>query len=122
MVGAGGAKPGNWRRPWAGGRFWLSGSQTLAAGGTLNEIADSLKTAGIEVVELVTISREPEVADVDDAVQSILKHQPAAGDFVLGIGGGAAMDLAKAVAALATNRQGDSVKDFLEGVGAGLQD
>ncbi len=101
--------------------FVVNGSQTLAAGGVLNEITDSLRTAGLEVVELVTISREPEVADVDAAVGAILKYQPVAGDFVLGLGGGAAMDLSKAVAALATNRQGRSVKDFLEGVGAGLK-
>jgi alcohol dehydrogenase class IV len=40
---------------------------------------------------------------------------------LLAIGGGAAIDLAKAAAALVTNRQGDSVRDFLEGVGKGLQ-
>jgi alcohol dehydrogenase class IV len=43
------------------------------------------------------------------------------GDFVLAIGGGSAIDLAKAVAALATNPAGDTVRDFLEGVGRGLQ-
>ena len=41
--------------------------------------------------------------------------------FLLAIGGGSAIDLAKAVSALATNREGDSVKDYLEGVGEGLQ-
>jgi alcohol dehydrogenase class IV len=79
-----------------------------------------LQAANVEVVELATISREPEVADVDDAVRRMLEHQVQPGGFVLGIGGGSAMDLAKAVAALATNRQGDSVLDFLEGVGRGL--
>lgn len=43
------------------------------------------------------------------------------GDLVLAIGGGAALDLGKAVSALATNRHSDTVRDFLEGVGRGLQ-
>ena len=42
------------------------------------------------------------------------------GDLVLGLGGGSAIDLAKAAAALVTNRHGASVRDFLEGVGKGL--
>ena len=43
------------------------------------------------------------------------------GDFLLAIGGGAAIDLAKAASALVTNRHGTSVRDFLEGVGKGMQ-
>ena len=38
----------------------------------------------------------------------------------IAIGGGAAIDLAKAVAARITNRNGESVQDYLEGVGRGL--
>ena len=43
------------------------------------------------------------------------------GDFLLAIGGGAAIDLAKAAAAMATNRESPTVKDYLEGVGRGLK-
>ncbi len=39
----------------------------------------------------------------------------------LRLGGGSAIDLGKAVAAMATNRQGESVADYLEGVGRGLR-
>jgi alcohol dehydrogenase class IV len=42
------------------------------------------------------------------------------GDLVLAVGGGSAIDLAKAVAALATNTGGTTVSDYLEGVGRGL--
>ena len=38
----------------------------------------------------------------------------------MALGGGAAIDLGKATAALATNRHGESVRAFLEGVGRGL--
>ena len=42
------------------------------------------------------------------------------GDFLLAVGGGAAIDLAKAIAAMATNHESPTVKDYLEGVGRGL--
>ena len=41
-------------------------------------------------------------------------HQAGVGDLVLGIGGGAGMDLAKAVAAMATNDESPTVRDYLE--------
>ncbi len=124
--------------------FLISGSKTLKEQGSLINIQQRLSAAGIEVVKIATISREPEVSDVDHAVKRLLEHdptpgdfvagvgdvhigvkltkdgRPTSGDFVLGVGGGSAMDLAKAVAAMATNRQGESVQDFLEGVGKGL--
>ena len=40
---------------------------------------------------------------------------------MLAIGGGSAIDLGKALAALATNTEGQSVRDYLEGVGRGLK-
>ena len=100
--------------------FLITGSKTLEQQGTLGEIERHLQSAGIEVLRMASLSREPEVVDVDSAVKMLLEHQPRPGDFVLAVGGGSAIDLAKAVAALATNREGDSVRDYLEGVGRGL--
>ncbi len=102
--------------------FTVCGSRSLRAAGTLESVWDSLRTAGLTVLELGTISREPEVEDVDSMVGQLRDlggGQP--GDVVLAIGGGAALDLGKAVSALATNRHSDTVRDFLEGVGRGLQ-
>lgn len=96
--------------------FLVSGSKSLERSGHVAQIEDSLQQAGV-----TTISHEPLVADVDDCVERILQSHPTAGDLVVGLGGGSAIDLAKAVAALAANRQGKSVKDFLEGVGSGLK-
>ena len=99
----------------------MTGSRALERQGVIDEITSSLRQAGLAVVALASVSREPEVADVDRAVRDILGHGPTAGDVVVAVGGGSAIDLAKAVAALATNRQGKSVADYLEGVGKGLK-
>lgn len=102
--------------------FLVSGSRTLRKSVLWTEIQQSLDTAKLQTVDLGVISREPEVEDVDSFVARLRDlggGQP--GDIVLAIGGGAALDLGKAVAALATNRQSETVKDFLEGVGRGLQ-
>jgi alcohol dehydrogenase class IV len=102
--------------------FLVSGSRTLRESALWSEIQQSLDTAKLQTVDLGVISREPEVEDVDSFVARLRDlggGQP--GDVVLAIGGGAALDLGKAVAALATNRQSETVKDYLEGVGRGLQ-
>ena len=66
------------------------------------------------------ISREPEVDDVDHAAEKLRRHNVSPGDFLLALGGGAAIDLAKAVAAMAVNCESPTVLDYLEGVGRGL--
>jgi alcohol dehydrogenase class IV len=101
--------------------FLVTGSKSLECRGTIAEIEAALRQAGLTVVHLSAVSREPEVADVDAAVARILEDSPGADDLVIGLGGGSAIDFAKAVAALATNRHGNGVTDFLEGVGKGLK-
>ena len=101
--------------------FLISGSRTLESNGTLAQIEKSLQNLDIETVRLATISHEPETGDVDATVTRLLDFAiDESRDFVIAIGGGSAVDLAKAVAAMATNRHGNSVADFLEGVGQGL--
>jgi len=101
--------------------FIVPGSRTLAANGTLDELAELLARAGVEAVSLASIQHEPCVADVDAAAAALRAQGAGPGDLVLAIGGGSALDLGKAVAALATNTEGQSVRDYLEGVGRGLQ-
>jgi alcohol dehydrogenase class IV len=101
--------------------FVVCGSRTLAANGTLDQLQASLREADIAVESLGTISREPEVEDVDQFTGRLCEHQLRDGDLVLAIGGGSAMDLGKAVAAMATNRASPTVRDYLEGVGRGLK-
>ena len=99
----------------------VSGSRTLERNGTIEQIDSQLKAAGLDVLRFSTASREPEVRDVDRLVGEFLSVTAADNDVVIAVGGGSTIDLAKAAAALTTNRQGDSIVDFLEGVGRGLQ-
>jgi alcohol dehydrogenase class IV len=100
--------------------FIVSGSRRLMDDGVIAELSAALTATGVKPVYLAEIRREPEVGDVDSAGKALVKQQPTWGDWVLAIGGGSAIDLAKAVAAMATNGDGASVRDFLEGVGRGL--
>ena len=101
--------------------FVVLGSRTLERNGAWMELRQRLSDAQVTAELLVVQTREPTIADVDGVTAMLRSHHAGAGDFVLAIGGGAAIDLAKAAAALATNVHGDSVRDFLEGVGKGLQ-
>lgn len=101
--------------------FIVTGSRTLERSGQFSAICDALREAGIDAVHLASISHEPEVSDVDRVSADLAAHGPGDGDLVIGLGGGSALDLAKAVAAMATNRQSSSVVDYLEGVGQGLK-
>jgi alcohol dehydrogenase len=64
----------------------------------------------------VTISGEPSPQMVD---QAVAQYSGGAIDVVIGIGGGSALDAAKAIAGLL--RPGNSVMDHLEGVGPELE-
>jgi alcohol dehydrogenase class IV len=75
----------------------------------------------VESVQLATISHEPEVQDVDRVAEQARAIGVQTGDFLLAVGGGAAIDLAKAVAAMAVNCESTTVKDYLENVGKNLK-
>jgi len=101
--------------------FLICGSRSLERSGVLSQIESALQKAAVSTVRVAAISHEPLTTDVDECVNRLLKFNPSADDLVVAIGGGSAIDLAKAVAALATNRRGEGVTDFLEGVGKGLK-
>jgi alcohol dehydrogenase class IV len=102
--------------------FIITGSRMAARGSALDEILASLAAAGLEPVRAATISQEPEVADVDKLVAWLHSRAAGAGDVMVAIGGGSAIDLAKAAGALATNSSSTgSVLDYLEGIGRGLR-
>ena len=101
--------------------FLVCGLPPQLAAGVADQITDSLRAEGVDVALVETIDHEPEVDDVDRIAARLREHGAAQGDFVLAVGGGAAIDLAKAAAAMAVNTESPTVKDYLEGMGRDLQ-
>ncbi|HEY5956168.1 MAG TPA: iron-containing alcohol dehydrogenase [Polyangiaceae bacterium] len=78
-----------------------------------SELFERIASKGIDSVS-IPIHREPSLGDIESALQVAREHQA---QVVLGIGGGSALDAAKAVAALLGNP--GSVLDYLEVIGLG---
>lgn len=108
------------------------GSRTLFNSPRFAALLDLLQNAGLELAETALQMGEPTVQDVDRLAELKFRMGVSAenGDVFLGIGGGSAIDLAKAVAAMVPNWElaeknaapsGPSVQNFLEGVGIGLK-
>ncbi|MDX1965408.1 MAG: iron-containing alcohol dehydrogenase [Pirellulales bacterium] len=107
-----------------GGRAWIvCGSRHLQKHGILAEIQQHLLAAGIKSELLAVQTSEPTVEDVNRVTaelrQGLDRTGLGAGHWILALGGGSALDLAKAVAAMITNASGASVAEFLEGIGTG---
>jgi alcohol dehydrogenase len=92
----------------------VTGARSFAASECWQQLMRQL--AGMAIShEHITIGGEPSPAMVDAAVSELAAEEI---DVVLGIGGGSALDAAKAIAGLLRAQQ--SVMDFLEGVGPEL--
>jgi len=109
-----------------GHRAWLvGGRRSLLDSPARPGLEASLAVAGIEHRVIATTDGEPTVGQVATALAGV-PSESHAGTVVVAVGGGAAIDLAKAVAALATNCDlaratahdlEAVVTDHLEGVG-----
>ncbi len=91
------------------GSTWFRGSQQHA------QLQSGLADAGVTLVGHASVAGEPGIADVEGPVE---RHRDDGVEVVLGVGGGAVIDTAKAVAGLLHSRT--SLMDHLEGVGRGL--
>ncbi|MFM7107439.1 MAG: iron-containing alcohol dehydrogenase [Planctomycetaceae bacterium] len=107
-----------------GSEAWIvAGGRSAEASGGAAAVEASLRAAGLSARTVATSAGEPTVAQVAAALAAL----PVSGRdraVVVAVGGGSTIDLAKAVAALATNAAGGdaeaAVIDHLEGVGRGL--
>lgn len=90
----------------------MTGGSSLKQSGILDKLASSLCSHGIEFIFSNGISHEPQVEDIDEAVQQGIRF---GADLVLAIGGGSVIDSGKAVSGVLPN--GGSIRDYLEGVG-----
>ncbi|HYN38118.1 MAG TPA: iron-containing alcohol dehydrogenase [Rhodospirillales bacterium] len=89
----------------------VTGARSFRAGAHWPALLDGLGAAGIAVDDM-TVDGEPSPELVDAAVESFADRGI---DMVIGIGGGSALDAAKAIAGLLPHRR--SVMRHLEGVG-----
>ena len=113
--GAGGRREiGNAAATYGRRALLVTGRSALRQSEFWPDIEGSLQAAGIEW-QAVAVGGEPSPDLVDDAVR---RHGQAGIDMVIGLGGGSAMDAAKAIAGLLPS--GASVMDYLEGVGRGV--
>lgn len=92
----------------------VTGARHFQAGRYWSEVQSGLRAAGLDW-EMLAIDGEPSPRLVDETVRS---YRDDNFDAVAGIGGGSALDAAKAIAGLL--KPGNSVMDHLEGVGPEL--
>ncbi len=92
----------------------VTGATSLQASPAWARITDGLRSEGLSWLHL-TIPGEPSPHRIDEAVRALRAENI---EVVIGIGGGSALDAAKAIAGLL--QSGNSVMDHLEGVGPEL--
>ncbi len=97
------------------------GSRGLASSRLWPSVIAGLNADGPQIVEVGTVSEEPTVSAVDRLLADVRALPRGQRDVVVAIGGGSAIDTAKALAALLPQGGTDSVADYLEGVGRGLK-
>ena len=73
----------------------------LAATGMKEQVVELLKKSGMECQIFDKVDPEPKISLADEGAKLALKAKC---DIVIGIGGGSAMDVAKAIAVLAANK------------------
>ncbi|MBI9103876.1 MAG: iron-containing alcohol dehydrogenase [Spirochaetales bacterium] len=96
----------------------LAAKDTMRQLGFLDKVKGLLEKSGVEVVVSDDVSPNPRDVDIDRQAQLFLDEKC---DFTVGLGGGSAMDTAKAVAFLAAQGGGTIRKYLAGGDNAGLE-
>lgn len=93
--------------------FLVTGRKALRESGTLEKVEKIFIEEGLGYYLFDRVRPEPDVGMIDEAVKLCQKNDT---DLVVGIGGGSAIDVAKAVAGLGKIENFTSVADYLEEV------
>lgn len=88
----------------------VTGARSMKRAGITDHVIDLLKKEGVETTLFSGIANEPTVDDVDTGRKLLQEHSC---DVVIGLGGGSAIDTAKAIAGLAFETEPTEI--FLEG-------
>jgi alcohol dehydrogenase class IV len=116
VTGAGCANEvGKQAKSLGGSRALLVTDKGIRAIGLVDQVLRSMETSGLSVEAFDDVPREPEMSFVESGLEVFKKSQC---DVVVALGGGSPMDVAKAVAVLATS--GGSMRDY-EGQGKVLK-
>jgi alcohol dehydrogenase class IV len=91
----------------------VTGRKAMRRSGTLDEVLTLLDEAGVEVATFEEVEHDPDVATVD-AARIFCREMKC--DVVIGLGGGSAMDAAKAIAGLA--KEASPTKAYYDGAAA----
>jgi alcohol dehydrogenase class IV len=77
----------------------VTGRGSMRSAGFLDELVESLEAAGVEVPMMIEgTPPNPTVEFIDDSVRRLKEYVPGGVDMVIGLGGGSALDTAKALA------------------------
>jgi alcohol dehydrogenase len=93
----------------------VTGGRSFSASPRRAELEADLAEAGVTLVGAISVSGEPGPTDVEGPVATYRGHDV---EVVIGVGGGAALDTAKAIAGLLPVTT--ELMDHLEGVGRGI--
>ena len=88
----------------------IYGGTSFRKSGNHDRIMNILKKSALSIEEIGGISHDPDDKLVESVTDGILKINP---DFIIGVGGGSVVDVAKAASIIATN--GGKVNDYWEG-------
>jgi alcohol dehydrogenase class IV len=103
-------KLGSYAKAWGKKALLVSGSGAMKRSGALDRASESLKKAGVEVVLYDRVSGEPSLEVVEDGIAFARMEKV---DMTVGLGGGSAIDTAKAIAGLIN--QSGRVEEYYEG-------
>lgn len=89
-------------------RTQIVSDQGVYSAGLVDKFTDMLRENNIDVKEFHNIATEPTIESMKEAVEAANANKP---DFILGLGGGSAMDTAKVVAMSLVNEGG--IEEYL---------